>query len=404
MNRFYLIPVLCAVLAFTTQSITAQKHTKAVICVPVADLVDPPLKPNKKKQTYQNIPLDGDFSLCPRLHQAVFNEVVEVIDTRGIQVQIRIPNLVYITRSSSEPRSTYWTLKKNIITFNRLKKKNIDSSKIPQPITVGSISQCDSTIVTLIEPFHDEKTRRTYSVGTRFVRAPQNDSQAGYGAYILNSHGSHVYITTIPTNLCILNTPRSPEQRTKLFVDLILRWAHRNHGYIPYVWGGCSFVTPAYADFFERTAHLSKQTTGTEYVIPNLTGFPKTGFDCSGLIARAAQIAGIPYYAKNTTTIGQHLEPLKKHERISQGDIILIRGHVMVVADVEKNTLFEAGSYKYGHGKIHEIPLKKVFKGIKTYDQLVNAYVHNKNPVRLNSKGEVLKKVENLKIMRFASV
>src|SRR5205814_4688733 len=108
------------------------------------------------------------------------------------------------------------------------------------------------------------------------------------------------------------------------------------------------------------------------------TQSPKNGFDCSGVILRAAQIAGIPYFCKNTTTIAQCLTPLKSEQQLREGDLILIKGHVMIVSDITKNLLIEARSYGHGYGKLHEISIDQVFEGIETYKDLCDAYYEKK--------------------------
>jgi len=130
---------------------------------------------------------------------------------------------------------------------------------------------------------------------------------------------------------------------------------------------------------------------------------PKTGLDCSGMIARAAQICGIPYFYKNTTIIERFLTPLAKGNKPIPGDIIWIPGHVMVVADFINNTLIEVRGYKHGYSKIHEIPLNEEFKGINTYHDLTNAYHNNKAIIRLDSSGNERETITSLKLLQLTS-
>ena len=88
----------------------------------------------------------------------------------------------------------------------------------------------------------------------------------------------------------------------------------------------------------------------------------------------------------------------KKH--LQEGDIIWIRGHVMIVGSLKDNTLIEARGYNHGYGKVQEIPLHTVFKYIKTFAQL---FVHQQNKLpffRMNSRGKVVQTIHELKILR----
>src|SRR5690606_17679975 len=124
-----------------------------------------------------------------------------------------------------------------------------------------------------------------------------------------------------------------------------------------------------------RSSHNSDSSL---YHYDKDTSATKSGFDCSGVIARATQICGIPYFCKNTATIPHCLKPLQKEQELHNGDLILIRGHVMIVFDVAKNLLIEARGYTHGYGKLQEIPINQVFEGIQTYKDLTDAYFGRK--------------------------
>ena len=115
---------------------------KAVIIVPVADLVGQPMKSfykNKKPtSSYAELPWAASgadhFLVCPRLHQALFNEVVELCEEFGQEARIRLSNIYYTTMKNTTPQRDYWVLRKHVMTFDELKKHNVDLSTIPQPI------------------------------------------------------------------------------------------------------------------------------------------------------------------------------------------------------------------------------------------------------------------------------
>lgn len=126
------------------------------------------------------------------------------------------------------------------------------------------------------------------------------------------------------------------KQRTQLFVKLLRSWTHLNNGVIPYVWGGCSFIGTSNDRGFSETIHIQNDKPAYSFTKTDCTESPKTGLDCTGLIALAAQIAGIPYFLKNSTTITQHLQQIKKDQPFEEGDIIWIDRHAMVISNIKK--------------------------------------------------------------------
>ena len=160
-------------------------------------------------------------------------------------------------------------------------------------------------------------------------------------------------------------------------------------GTIAYVWGGCSLTEPYSGDQFEEinvpSSLDNKQAIGYQYI--GSTAQPKTGFDCSGLILRAAQIAGMPYYYKNSTTIATHLKPIDHFSDIKDGDLIWIPWHIMAIGDLKRNIIIEARHYNDGYGKLHAIKLNKLFKDINTFADLFNAIAQKKTLYRLDKIG-----------------
>src|SRR3989304_1991478 len=71
---------------------------KAVIIVPVADLVGQPMqsfyKNKKPTSAYEELPWAASgadhYLACPRLHQALFNEVVELCEEFGQEARIKL--------------------------------------------------------------------------------------------------------------------------------------------------------------------------------------------------------------------------------------------------------------------------------------------------------------------------
>ena len=125
-----------------------------------------------------------------------------------------------------------------------------------------------------------------------------------------------------------------------------------------------------------------------------------TGFDCSGVIARAAHACNIPYFFKNSSTALQQLKPIVSYEQLAEGDLLHIKGHLMVVSDIKNNKIIEARSHWHGFGKLQEIKLSDEFQGVKTYKQLVDACLANKRLARLDSAGSVFEKIQSATLLK----
>ena len=69
---------------------------------------------------------------------------------------------------------------------------------------------------------------------------------------------------------------------------------------------------------------------------------PLAGFDCSGMILCAAQIAGLPYFFKNTDTLLGNLKPLRPTEELEAGDLVFYSGHVLVVSDLKEEFTYRS--------------------------------------------------------------
>ncbi len=391
-------------------------YEKAVVCVPIADLIGQSIQTIYSNQlinnSYNMLPVcwkENPQYACPRLHQLVYNDVVEVIETKGDESHIRISQLFYTSPSSQKPQTSYWTATKNLRLLSDLANSKININHIPSPIDFKQKNLTESNnypTITLTSPHYDPTRQLTFSVGTRFVCAQAHKKQIPKKIKVF----AHDY--TQNKEICFsietdktfysLNT-NNPEQSIEQYVQLLKKWAQQKNGFIPYVWGGTTFTSTINKPFTSAT-RKTDGTTYSFYTFNDDTTSPKNGFDCSGVIARAAQICNIPYFCKNTTTIGQCLKPLKVNDKISAGDLILIKGHVMVVSDIPNNFLIEARGYNHGYGKLHEIALNKVFDGIETYKDLCNAFFAKKMLHRKDNDGNIRDSFKDWKILKMASV
>lgn len=383
-------------------------HQKAVICVPIADLVGQPIHTIYPEQpsddSYNSLPVCGEKNIgyaCPRLHQLLYNDVVEIIATKNDETCINISNIFYITPTSSTPHTTYWTATKNLCL---LKDLSHNHTHIPEPIDFNDPQQ-HTHVITLTQPHYDEATHLTFSAGTRFVctHKLKKYTPKKIMVFAINyAHNKEISIS-LPSHKCYINKNSTPTEQINQFVQLLKSWANQENSFIPYVWGGTSFTATINSPFKE----IIKETNNNIYSLYQFDDDQidiKNGFDCSGLIARAAHICNMPYFFKNTTTIGTYLQPLTREDTLINGDLILIKGHVMVVSDADKNLLIEARSYGHGYGKVHEIELGKVFDSMNTYNDLIDAFFHKKELKRKDIWGNVRDTFSDWKILKIMSI
>jgi cell wall-associated NlpC family hydrolase len=407
MKHGYLI--LTIILFIGHSNILAKKPYKAVVIAPIADAVGSPIKtlsPEKSPtQAYAQLPLCAYeplvSSCCPRLHQLLFNEIGTVVKEEGQEVLIQVTNCFYITQTNNTPHHSYWTLKKNILSFNSLEEKGVDTHNFPPPISFQDPgSATNQRVGTLVKPWHDATTQRTYSAGTRFLKTTEQPDENFTTVHIFDPSQNEFVTATVPNTYLVDATANTTQKKLELFVHILKNWAHQDNGAIPYVWGGCSFT--------QTTDQPYTQLHKDSYSFYEIKGFeytPRPGLDCSNLILRAAQLAGIPFFFKNSHTTAVNLKQLTSNDQLAPGDIIWIPGHVLIVVDVNKNTLIEARGYKYkGQGKIQEIALNQVFKKIDSFDQLVDAKNAKRSLERLGADGSVVEVIKNFKLLSMRSI
>ena len=382
----YFSLLLCTILCLRATAATAQE---AVIVVPVADLIGQPLA-SYKINSYADFPLcprqlHNRYNGCPRLHQALYNERVTLLKIVNNEACISITQLFYTTNNHKQ--TTYWTDKNAIRTIDELKKNGIDTTAIPPALSFNTpdVDTAHKNLITLIKPWFDPTTRRIFSAGTRFIINKEQTSQSPYiEVSAIDDQTLQPYTMRIDKKHCLLNTSKNKRGQRNLFIRIAREWAHLHNCFIPYVWGGSSFTSCSRAhQIEEKKVH----EPDAYFALCDYNESPKTGFDCAGLVSRAAQTAGIPYFYKNTTTLAHYLKPITTIDSLQNGDLFWIPGHVMIISDIEKRLLIEARSYHHGYGKVHEIRLDKVFKDTKTYADLFKALQEKKSITRIDKDG-----------------
>lgn len=375
---------------------------QAVVISPVADLLFQPmgeLKKNYKKgYSYAHLPISGVSGsphACPRAHQLRANDTVDIIEERDDEVRVRVPHCFYLRHDGNIPQQCYWMRKKDLIPQEELSCCSSEQSCVPQPIVV---SKPMPNAITLAEPWYDPNTKTLFCAGTRFAYE-KSDNQYYY-IFVFDRLQRRYISTPCSIEHCIETSSIDPREQRNNMIALARSWSANAKGFIPYVWGGCSILKRiSYPQFSEHSIQLANGDKAQYYQWPGKAHSPKTGLDCSGLILLAAQSVGIPYFCKNSYTVEQTLRPVTPQEPLEVGDIIMCHGHVMLVADLENNTLIEARGYEHGYGKVQEIPLSEQFKDINTYEDLIAAYA-SKQPVKRLDKAGTIRDTVQIKLFK----
>ncbi len=392
------------VLTGPTQIVQTEDQ-RAVVIVPVADLVGEPLEnlcnEGAASSPYHSLPWScfrSHYDVNIRIHQLLFHEMVTILEQKGNEVLVEVPNVYFHAPDTRSQQTRYWMQKNNLIAIKALVDQKISLNLLPS----HQVSKQKSHTVALIKPWHDTKTGYTFSVGTRFIMK-QKKSPKQNVVYYIHPSTKTIALMAIPATHVYQLKDQSREQRIKDFVRIARLWAN-NGGNIPYVLGGCSYTFLLPSNQFclkEKNLNGSRRLY---YDRPMHLNKIKAGLDCSGLILRVAQIVGLPYYFKNTATLSDKIASLSRRESLSNGDLIWLPGHVILVSDVKNNLAIEAHSYDGGYGIVHEKPLHKMFSTIRTYEDLVDTYRKGAVLERLNSDNHAYLSYTRFKLLKLSSI
>jgi hypothetical protein len=400
MKKEMLVPFF-GLITTLTATLSGYDPRPAVINCPVADLIGEPFKYDVIKR-YDTIPLYavGVGACCPRVHQALYNEEIEIVGETECEYCVEIKNAYFVSEEHKNPQTRYWTLKTNCTILNDEIK-----NYIPIPISYKKTKkkQQRPTIV-LTQPWNDNaNTGNRFSVGTRFIYCPRYSDDEIITIELYDFVKQKSTTAGIHRSACRIEAPPHNNARAEMLA-LIRNWIGTacnliptKYSAVPYVWGGCSYVD-RYAGKF--TQKYDKRTKCEIYVYPKMKQAVKTGFDCSCLVLRAAQCVGIPYFCKNSYTAFTQLKPINTYQEIEVGDLLCFPGHIMLIASLEHNTLIEARGYPHYYGKLQEIPIAEHFEGIKTIKQLVEQLRAKKPLKRLDKKGTVVATIRDYKILK----
>jgi cell wall-associated NlpC family hydrolase len=327
---------------------------------------------------------------CFRAHQILFNERGIVLETHGDFALVRLFGTFFTYNGLRH--SEYWVPQSSYVRIS-----DCDQALFPVPFSWHDpVSAANQGIITLKDSYVCPKTGLCYSAATRFI-ATKLPNKKAYRAvrYDPESNTNHALI--IPISYCAIQH-ESAADRKSYFVELLRYWVSTKK--IPYVWGGAS-CGRSVAGKRPQAIHEKLTNKDLHYWVWPHEPLPREGADCSGIILRAAQAAGIPHFARNTSTMLAELARVPREKALEEGDLFCFTGHVMVVASLKKNTMIEAAGYlpsQYGY--LHEIPIAQRFQGIKTCAELRTACEHGEPILLLKKNGEPSFTIENPAFLR----
>lgn len=383
-----------------------EKPNMAVVIAPIVEASGSALSEFSKchvARYYEEFPCapDKGWHSCLRMHQLKCNEVVTIKPGRCTkeELECEVSNL-FALDGGQKKRSNFWLLRKQVIPLKHLAGK-INLSLIPEPIDMcRSPIEYNCNVLTLTDPWFDKKIAKKYSAGTRFVRCKERDTKNSYAVYSIDYERCCVKTSLVPKELALVEYAQTEEDCRVQMLKILKRWAHPQDGFIPYVYGGSTYVARCKNDSFAKLLGKRCGYKATYWQRHDHTIYPMAGFDCSGMLLTAAQIVGLPYFLKNTRTINSCLKSFTKNDTLQEGDLIWYFGHIMIVSDINNNLLIEAAGYEAGYGKVHEISVNKVFAGIEDYKGLLQAYRSKRFLKRLNSKGRPFRSVYRLTLLK----
>lgn len=374
--------VLCLFLCMLGSYSAVKAEEWGVIKVPVVDMIADFL-------VFNELPAAREINSCHRAHQGLYNERVRVLNERGDYVHVAYKSLIYFDSVTKQPRNSFWMRKRDLLLFSDIKNEELLMA-MPDAVYAQ-----DATVV-LTYPWHG------FSVGTRFKRKPGSDTVDSYAIMLPDYENNSVILDYIARTDALVEQEQNVHEARMLFVKIINELVDRvqregTNFVIPYVLGGSSFVE-LYTDLDADNTPLFYVADGVWQRVGAYN--PYMGYDCSELVMRFAQMAGIAFPWKTTVAMERSLRSLTSNDMLEEGDLIWVYGHIMIVSNLEKNELIEARGYSSGYGRVHKIVLKDCFAGVSTYDEL-RIVCENGGTVQFKDwHGSVLEKTHAVKLLK----
>lgn len=357
--------------------------------------------PSSFEIRHEGLPFSPASSKTPwsRSHQLLFNQIVEIKKEAFGEYLVAIPQASIQAKKQDTPSALQgWVTKHALTTLQQISSQKQSLELLPYKMFQKAVRPS----VSLLEPYYSSNLGITFSAATRFVYETKNDKYVWVWAY---DHKKKQFVQiALPRSICFFSAHHTRAKQLEDFISILKHWSRVKGGFIPYVFGGASWVqTYKQNDFQKISIKVGKKTFPAFDRKERVEKMP-TGMDCSSLIMLAAQMADIPYFAKNTSTLLSQLQEFKKGDRLEPGDLLWIPGHVIIITRVHKKLEFiEARGYGSGYGKIHMLPAAKMLGGINSAKELELAFLNQKILVRLNKRGAVESKESNWKLLKIKS-
>lgn len=361
------------------------------------EAVSEPLATQKGKGAfnYSNLPFSkvGGYDDWLRVHQLIFNQVVTLKRRQGKEALVEIPNMVVKMSKKGGPQFlNSWVQVSGLTSLKEIKNRKNDLAKLP----IAEFNKNKYPVLTLTKPFYSSKLKKHFSAVTKFTYNKILRDQVEVNVF--NAKKMRFETMFLPRSLCYFNyAKRSRAHKLKEYIKLLESWSKNKDGFIPYVFGGASWLESYKKDqpYRVKGGHSRRGKKLT----------PVSGMDCSTMLYLAALVTDIPYYAKNTTTLANQLETFKKGDHLEPGDLIWVPGHVQLISKVgDRAYMIEARGYSAGFGKVHCLPMEKLLKGHKGTKTLERAFLKGQDLVFLNKAGGIHGTFKNWKLLKFRSI
>ncbi|MCL5970072.1 MAG: C40 family peptidase [Patescibacteria group bacterium] len=359
----------------------AEKH-KAFFAKPIVNLLSHKLSDSPGFERFSTTYSPESKNSCLRTFQGLFGEMVFVEDQEEQDGYVRVEmcTCFFADKILGKRPLFYWAKRRDLIFFEEL--TDIERALFPEPIFYQyPESVVASNVVTLVAPWSCKKNGQTYSVGTRFITIAADVTRRLQTITFFDPVSRQQLVVDIPLRFLVnQGLPIPDEGRKKLFVKLLKKWSRKRRGIIPYIWGGASYVSRTKNENFM----LKEDMVGEQKVAywTREDGKPEPdGFDCSGLVLRAAQASGIGYFCRTAGTAGAVLMPLSPEQSIDVGDLFVTEGHNHIFVAAGHNAIIEAAGYSSGFASVHQIPIKDRFANAKNYADMLMLYILRKVPI-----------------------
>lgn len=380
-------------LSLLFQCIISQSYPYHAFChVPVANLFS--FIPDEK---HIGQPWDEHnlATIYPRLSQLLFNEVVLVNKEDKEYAYVTISHWFYIPHNDTKKVTEYWIKKDTLTPMYRLKPETKDY--IPPALSYKTKELFCKDIATLKYPF--KIGQNLYSAGTRFKIDTSSDKK-NFTVKVYDQKTNTFSSVHIPACYLQIKKLQSHQEKRDLFVSLLKEWTSHIDSFYPYVLGGASltYQHPLHEKIITKSFTIDNIHKQLFYRPLHHTSLPM-GIDCSHLIVRAAHIAQIPLFARNTTTLLKTTTPLSRNSMPQNGDFLVSKGHCCIISDIDNQLLIEARGYGAGYGKVHEILLSETFKNVQTYKDLFKNYRKKEPLLRIDKEGKETQTITDFAII-----